>query len=229
MVFPVLKVGSRGPAVRAAKMGVDKWRGKSGNTSPFYGIFFRPLVKNFQKEKGISQTGVIGPRTWKALKPYLTKAALELLDPKPAIPNLGPVMVGGQSVLLQDCTHATSGIPLYPAFDSCFRQGIDVIAPENMEVTRSSSSRPGLAFYAAGDSSLMYWFGHLDRTHSPGKVFRKGQVVGKVAPNSIGGGPHVHVGVNAEAILGPGKEFAHHTNYTHGAATIGAQLAAHAA
>lgn len=162
---------------------------------------------------------------WKLALVHLANLERDLLkDIAPKVPALGPVWKGGKSVLLHDLTHATSGIPLYPAFDDAFVQGRSIIAPEDMEVTRSSSSRPGEAFYATGKSKIRYWFGHLDRTHQPGRKFRKGEFVGHVAPNSIGGGPHVHVGVNVELLLGQGRELAHHTNYTHGAPTVGAQL-----
>lgn len=145
--------------------------------------------------------------------------------PDDGVPDLGPMWSGGLSVLDHDLTHATSGIPLYPAFDDAFVEGRTIIAPEDLEVVRSSSSNPGLAFYAIGPSRLAYWFGHLDRTHSPGTKFKKGKDIGKVAPNTIGGGPHTHVGVNVEALWGSGKQLEHKTSYQHGAPTIGTQLA----
>jgi hypothetical protein len=159
---------------------------------------------------------------WRVAIRKLEQLEKDLLpDPLPA---LGPVWMGGKGLLAQDLTHATSGLDLYPAFDDAFNQGRVVVAPEDMEVTRTSSSRPGLAFYATGKSKLRYWFGHLDRTHVAGTKFKKGDAVGKVAANTIGGGPHVHVGVNVELLLGTGKELKHHTNYTHGSPTIGEQL-----
>jgi hypothetical protein len=145
------------------------------------------------------------------------------LRPSPLAP-LGPVWIGGKSVLDHDLTHATSGVPLYPAFDDAFNQGRVIVAPEALTVTRSSSSHPGLAFYATGKSKIRYWFGHLDRTHPSGTKFAKGDAVGKVAANAIGGGPHVHVGVNVELLLGNGKQLVHKTSYQHGAPTIRAQL-----
>jgi hypothetical protein len=147
-------------------------------------------------------------------------------SPRPAVPNLGPIMAGGISVLLHDLTHETDGIPLYPAFDDAFRLGARIVAPENLTVQRSSSSNPGQAFYAIGGSAIQFWFAHLDRTHLPGERFRKGQLVGRVAPNHVGGGPHCHVGINVEFLWGHGKQLIHHKNYTHGAPTVGAQLAA---
>ena len=161
------------------------------------------------------------PTHWKRALADLNRLERSLKDPVPA---LGPVWVGGKSILEHDLTHATSGLVLYPAFDDAFNQGRVIIAPEAMTVTRMSTSRPGLAFFAAGRSKIDYWFGHLDRTHPAGTKFRKGDAVGKVAANNIGGGPHVHVGINVERLLGPGRQLAHHTNYTHGAPLIGVQL-----
>jgi hypothetical protein len=152
-------------------------------------------------------------------------AALEK-DRATVVPDLGPIWAGGKSVLLQDLTHATTGIPLYPAFDDAFKQqGRVIIAPEPLTVDKKlSSANPGFAFYATGRSKLRYWFGHLDRAHPLGTKFAKGDAVGKVAANSIGGGPHVHLGINVELLLGPGKQLKHHTDYTHGAPTVGSQL-----
>lgn len=141
------------------------------------------------------------------------------------MPALGPVFAGGRSVLDHDLTHATSGIPLFPAFDDAFREGTEIIAPEPLTVSlRMTSSNPGRAFFADGASGLRYWFGHLDRDHPLGRRFAKGDLVGRVAPNSIGGGPHVHVGINVERLLGRGRQLQHRTDYRHGSPTVGAQL-----
>jgi hypothetical protein len=117
------------------------------------------------------------------------------------IPRLGPLWKGGRPILEQDCTHPTSGILLYPAFDDAFVAGREIIAPEALEVTRDSSSRPGDAFYAKGKSGIRYWFGHLVRAPSVGTKFRKGETMGIVLDHNVGGGPHVHVGINIEDVL----------------------------
>jgi hypothetical protein len=148
------------------------------------------------------------------------------LDQAPPVPNLGPLFHGGASVLNHDLTHRTAGIPLFPAFDDAFRVGTDIIAPERVKVYQQSSSTPGHAFFALGTSKIRWWFGHLDRTPAVGRAYNKGQVMGKVIRNSTGGGPHVHAGLNVELLWGPGKQMAHHHNYTHGAPLIGAQLKA---
>jgi len=224
---PTLKVGSVGRAVQVAKRAVGDWNGKPpAHPTPVFGVFFRQLVKQFQKAHQIPQTGVVGPRTWQALEPYLPK------PPAPAWTQIGPVHARGRSVLDQDLTHATSGIPLYPAFDDAFREGLSIIAPEPLTVTVNprtgagfSSSNPGRAFYCIGQSRIRYWFGHLDRNHPPGITFRKGQLIGKTCRNTVGGGPHVHVGVNVELLWGAGQQLEHKTSYQHGAPTVRTQLA----
>lgn len=85
--LPVLRLGSRGPAVKAAKMGINRWNAKRGNTSPFYGVFFLPLVKAFKRDLRVGDTtGVIGPATWRALLPFIPPAGKKLLVPKPVAP-----------------------------------------------------------------------------------------------------------------------------------------------
>lgn len=149
------------------------------------------------------------------------------------VPNLGPVFSGGQSVLQHDLTHATSGLDpndtgkYWPAFDDAFAQGKTILAPEQIKIYQASSSNPGDACYAIGTkSNIRYWFGHLVEAPPVDKVINKGNAIGKVCANSIGGGPHVHVAVNVEKVWGTGKYMTHHTNYTHGAPRIGDQLAA---
>lgn len=145
------------------------------------------------------------------------------------LPDIGPVRAGGVSVLDQDCTHITSGLG-WPAFDDCFGQGVRVIAPEALTVIANpatgalwTSSNPGLAFYARGASGLIYWFGHLDRRHAVGQRFAKGELVGLTCENHVGGGPHCHVAIDTRPVLG--HHLASHSNYTHGAPKISAQLA----
>ena len=159
---------------------------------------------------------------WKNALADLHKLEADL-KPSP-VPNLGPIFATGKSVLLHDLTHATAGVPLYPAFDDAFYQGAAIIAPEPLTITRQSSANPGEAFFALGKSRIEYWVGHLDRTHPTGTKFAKGAALGRVAANHVGGGPHSHWGLNIERIAGPGKQLLHHTNYTHGAPTVGYQL-----
>jgi hypothetical protein len=138
------------------------------------------------------------------------------------VPLLGPVVAGGTSVLAQDLTHATSGIPLYPAFDDGWVIGRSVIAPEGLRVTKQSSAQGGDAFYATGESGVKYWFGHVGQAPLTGKKFRRGDSMARISSDHPR--PHVHVGINVELLLGKGKELEHHTNYTHGAPSVGAQL-----
>lgn len=227
--LPKLSLGSVGPEVRAAKMGINKYfYGAPKNTYRVYGPFFLPWVKRFKAAEKCGdrgRTGYIGDPVWAALIPYIPAEGLKLLPQKRSWRDVGPVVPGGPSLLDHDLTHATSGIPLYPAFDTAFSAGRQIIAPEGVTIWKKlSSSNPGMAFYAMGDSGIDYWFGHLDRRHPLGTRFAKGQLLGRVIDTDVGGGPHAHVGVNVERLLGTGEELVHHKNYTHGAPTIRRQL-----
>lgn len=152
--------------------------------------------------------------------------------PPPKVPDLGPLWAGGKSVLKQPPTHKTSGLEengkhVYIAFDDAFTEGTTIIAPEDLTVTASSSSNPGKAFYATGASKIKHWFGHLDRTHSAGEKFQKGAVIGKVCPNSIGGGPHVHHAMDTRPLTGKVLLWGANGNgpdYTWGSPTVGEQF-----
>lgn len=228
--LPTIKLGSSGEAVAWAKHGVNAWRRKDGNTTPFYGPFFTPLVKDFKYDtwvgdKGI--TGVIGEPTWVELLKYIPPKILRTMPQRKVMPYLGPVYLGGPSILGEDLTHETSGIPLYPAFDTAFSSTKTIIAPEDLIISKLSSSIPGLAFYATGISGIDYWFGHMDRRHALGTAFKMGQFLGHPIATSIGGGTHLHLGINVERIMGAGVQLLHKKTYAHGSPTIGSQLKAY--
>jgi hypothetical protein len=148
------------------------------------------------------------------------------------MPDLGPLYAGGPSLLDYAPTHSTSNIPLFPAFDTAFKAGMPIMAPETITVdTKDSSAYPGEALYATGNSGLRYWFGHLDKDWPLGTRIAKGAVIARVLDHNIGGGPHVHVGVNVERLLGSGQQlkwgrYGNGPNYTWGSPTIREQLAA---
>jgi len=219
---PTLKLGSTGLYVTVAKKAVNRWNAMDGNTSAVFGPWFMRLVKQFQTAHRIPATGVIGPRTWKALEPHIAAVT--------GWRNVGPIQPGGVSLLDMSLTHPTTGIPLFPAVDTAWGGGggVLVIAPEDCVVdTKDTSSSPGEAVYLTGGSTLRYWVGHLDRDWPLGHRFAKGDLIGRTLPIP-GSSDHAHWGVNAEAILGKGKELkwgdGTGTPYTQGAPTIRAQL-----
>jgi hypothetical protein len=241
------KAGSDVKAVKRAisRAGFWKWQEFSDNyTNDFsHGQDINgPGVAGFQWNNGFDATGTYGEGTHDKLRKakvpkggshagedVFDQTACDLYKsyaPKTKVPDLGPVVKGGKKVTAQDLTHPTGGLSLYPAFDDGFAEGVTVIAPEDLEITKASSSNPGDACYAKGKSGLQYWFGHLASAPAVGKKIAKGGTVGKTCHNEVGGGPHVHLGVNVEKLWGSGKQMTHHTNYTHGAPLIGEQLEA---
>ena len=199
-------------------------------------------VAGVQRQQGIEATGWVGEVTFNALRsivipdglPHagemamdataaqLVDQAYERFHAAPANIDLGPMESGGKGVRAQDLTHATSGIPLYPAFDDVWYTDRNVLAPEALAVTRTGGASHGVAFYADGDSGLRWWFGHLNVAPAVGRRFARGAVIGTVAYDARA--PHVHVGINVERLWGGGKQMTHRSDYTHGAPLVGAQL-----
>jgi hypothetical protein len=84
MAYKKIQAGDNDKAVEAAKRGVAafyKEKMPPPVVSRFFGPFFLTKVKRFQKDNGVSQSGVIGPITWGKLEPYLDSRAKDLLTP----------------------------------------------------------------------------------------------------------------------------------------------------
>lgn len=222
--------------------------GRSGNVG-------ETGVEGVQRQQGLQATGWLGKATFDALnwalvpaglanagQPLFDVAAVRLIKqaaevgppptPNTKIPDLGPVVPNGRSVLVQDLTHMTGGLePDYPAFDDGWAAGVKVIAPEPLTVTRQSSAvrrdgNPnGKAFYATGASGILYWFGHTDVAPAVGAKFAKGATMCTISPNHEQ--PHLHVGIDAKPIgvaLKWGRD-GNGPDYTHCPVTVGEQLA----
>jgi hypothetical protein len=211
---------------------LNRWT--EGVPIPLSGVYDQTTsdrVMAFQAAEGIlPASGDFGQRTLDALWPYFDRYGrwrYRLYRPRlrRTLPDLGPVVAGGRSVLEQDLTHATDGLPGYPAFDDGFRAGTVVIAPEPLTITRIGwtrrrDGRPnGRSVYARGEA-FDWWFGHLESPAPVGAHLRRGERVGVVSANHEA--PHVHVGISAERLLG--AELAHRTDYRHGAPSVGQQL-----
>lgn len=121
--------------------------------------------------------------------------------PPPPVPVLGPIVSGGQAILMMRLTHDTDGIEGYPAFDDGWIAGRHVIAPEDITVTEQSGAQGGDAFYCRGSSGMRYWVGHVFVSPSTGRKFARGQTMATLANlPSYQGGPHVHLGCNARSL-----------------------------
>jgi hypothetical protein len=156
------------------------------------------------------------------------------IAPKPNHLILGPVIPGGLPILEQDLTHITDGMTeggsVWPAFDDGVgHPGMAVLAPEMLTITghghakRRDGSPNGLSInVAVGASKIRYWIGHVEMPAAVGTVVKAGGKIAVISANHEA--PHVHFGIDAIPLIG--HDFAHHTNYTHGAPTVGAQLRA---
>ena len=170
---------------------------------------------------------------WQEAMKLIDEVEESLAAPPPSpVPKLGPITVGGKSVLLHQLTHKTDGIPGFPAFDSAFGQdGIAVLAPEAcICYDNTSGSAGGDAFFIRGNSKIEYWVGHITTVPALNKRFRKGEVMTRIANISQGqGGPHCHLGINARPLIGTQLKYGSTGNgpdYTFGSPTVGAQLTA---
>lgn len=171
---------------------------------------------------------------WRAVDAMVAELLEDLTpDAIAPVPLLGPVQVGGATLLRASLTHQTSGLPLYPAYDTAFRAGSVIIAPEGGKVTRHSGGESaGYSLYMDGESKLRYYLTHLNpERHAIGAV-KRGEKLGVVGSASRFPGArvsHCHFGVNVEKLLGAGKQLKYGKNgngpdYTLGAPAIGAQL-----
>jgi hypothetical protein len=170
------------------------------------------------------------------------KAAMKRIDwvqaglAAPPVPQLGQVTPGGKPLSLESLTHETAGLfgspnspdpkSHYPALDFGWDTGEVIYAPEPITVTKQSGAQGADAFYATGESTIKYWYGHVITAPANGTRFKRGDVVARIA--AISGVDHGHLGVNARALLG-GRDLKWGENgrgpdYTYGSPTIGRQL-----
>jgi len=230
---------TEGLDVRIAKFACRRYEdglmpegGWATDTEHFGPALYNALHKVIQPREGIQPSGDIGQATWDVLWLYLDdyrRRRYRLWKvpsvPKPnPVPDLGPLYVGGASVLNHQLTHATDGIAGYPAYDDGWVLGRSVLAVEDLIVTEASSATYGDAFYASGKSLLQYWYGHLKVAPAVGRTFKKGEVLGTIGWQPT---PHVHLGINATPLIGHSLLYGSNGDgppYTYGSPTVGTQL-----
>jgi len=206
----------------------------TGYTKHFGPGLYEALHKVIQPNEGIPPSGDIGQATWDVLWPLLDdyhrwqyRVWKLPTIPKPnPLPDLGPLYLGGASVLLHQLTHNTDGIPNFPAYDDGWVAGRTVLAVEDMIVdNQPTSSSPGDAFYATGKSRMRFWYGHLITAPALGREFRKGDPVGRIYNQGLRS--HVHFGLDARPLVGQSLLYGANGNgpdYTYGSPTVGTQL-----
>lgn len=235
-----LRGEEKGGDVLAVQRALNRsWSGEPIPVTEEYDQTTRDRMTGFQRAHRIKPaSGRFGQPSLDALWPFfdaygkLRYRLFRVPKVEPVWGHVGPVQPEGSSLLDMSLTHDTSNIPLFPAVDTAWGGGggVVVIAPENcvVDTKDTSAGRPGEAVYLTGDSKLRHWVGHLDRDWPLGHRFEKGDVIGKTLPIP-GQSDHAHWGVNAEALLGKGKQFKYGRDgngpdYTLGAPTIREQL-----
>ena len=238
-----LRGEEQGVDVRMVQRALNRWT-KVAEGIPVTSVYDRTTsdrMMAFQAGHGISPaSGFMGQKTLDALEQFFDAyGRMRYLGTRPpkTMPELGPFVQGSKSVLEQDLTHATGGLPGYPAFDDGWVAGAQIVAPEPLVPWRESSARRrdgspnGKAFYARGKSAIDYWIAHTDSIPpitlrarlSKGRLgtkLPKGMVLARISANHEA--PHGHFGVNAKGLIG--YELEHRTDYRHGAATVGEQF-----
>ncbi len=70
--FSTQRPGSRGPGTELLQLGLGRAGFPPGGTDGIFGLKTLSAVKAFQRRAGLEPDGVAGPRTWRALTPFLT-------------------------------------------------------------------------------------------------------------------------------------------------------------
>lgn len=212
----VLRYKSFGYDVIFVKRCVARWQGgRVGGHTMLLGPFAVINLKRFQKAHGLLVDGQVGSVTFNALQKYADDFAWTFYEKqRQKQKTQRPPVVMGQVRLPQffRSTHATGGLPGYPAIDIFGRPGTTTGAPENGRVIRLSGKppslggRPGGAYgwtiYFKGDSGATYFITHFAyRSVVLGQRVVKGQKLGAMQDCRVAGMPtsltHNHIGKHA--------------------------------
>jgi hypothetical protein len=227
-----------GKDVQIMKWGIHRYetgvlpRPEDGFTEDFGQAMKEALKVVIQPAEGIEATGAIGQATFDVLWQYLDAYRRDqyrrfrppVVPTMPPVPSLGQLYAGSASPMSHSLTHRTSGLAgkrgsVWPAYDDGWIIGRTILAVEDMTVIEQSSSAGGDAFFARGESKLEFWYGHLAWSQPTGRDFERGEPIGKIASMPRA---HVHLAISAVQLIG--HDLAHHTDYSHGAPLVGAQL-----
>lgn len=77
----MLSLGSRGPDVELLQMGLNRAGFNSGKIDGIFGDKTLTALKNFQRFFKLPVDGIVGPRTWNVLFPFINGYAIYIVSP----------------------------------------------------------------------------------------------------------------------------------------------------
>ena len=77
----MLSLGSRGPDVELLQMGFNRAGFNSGKIDGVFGDKTLTALKNFQRFFKLPVDGIVGPRTWNVLFPFINGYAIYIVSP----------------------------------------------------------------------------------------------------------------------------------------------------
>jgi peptidoglycan hydrolase-like protein with peptidoglycan-binding domain len=179
--------GSRGAAVRAAQVQLNKY-GYGLAVDGIFGGRTRSATVAFQRSRGLSDDGIIGPNTWRALAAGGGGGGGSYALPLPR---------GAVARSEYDDPHHD-----YPALDLPAASGTPAYAVKSGSATPLNSSSCGLGMQVAGDDGATYTYCHFSsRAFTSARRVAVGQRLGNTGNTGNSTGPHLHLQIRAGGSL----------------------------
>jgi len=181
-----VQYGSRGSTVRAAQVQLNKY-GHRLSVDGIFGSGTRSATIAFQRSRGISADGIVGPTTWL----YRTSGA-----------SGGGGGGGGSRSLPLPRSEYDDPHHDYPALDLPVGTGTSAYAVVGGTATPISSSSSGLGMSLAGSDGGSYTYCHFSsRAFTSARSVSAGTRIGYTGNTGNSTGPHLHLQIRAGGAL----------------------------
>ena len=183
-----VRQGSRGSAVRAAQVQLNKY-GYGLAVDGIFGSRTRSATVAFQRSRGLSADGIIGPNTWRRL----TSGTGGGGGGRYSLPIPRTTVARGE----YDDPHHD-----YPALDLPAPSGTRAYAVVGGRATPISSSGCGLGMSLAGSDGGTYTYCHFSsRAFLSARSVSAGTRIGNTGSTGNSTGPHLHLQIRAGGAL----------------------------